>query len=129
MYNLIELDDRYNYSLAVEYFVNSNIPNYEFVRHLTNDRTELHSQKCLWQGFAEVLVKRGLPKVKDVIKEMLMWYQDANWPGFITIHNFIFEHKEELKDEILTAYQEAKLTNDYSWIEWLEEFLGVQLWT
>lgn len=70
MYNLIVLDDRNKYfSLVVEYFVNSNVPNYEFVRHLTNDRTELHLKKCLQQGFAEVLVKSGLSKVKDVIKK------------------------------------------------------------
>lgn len=110
----------------VKYFAESDIPNAYFVAPIL-DKPCLtpvldgippadHGKKY-WDGFAEVLVTRGLPKINDVKAEMLHWLQDINWPGNASIIIFVKQNLSAFSSEIFSALKEAYENKDVIWFE------------
>lgn len=103
---------------VVEAFAASELPNSYFLQHFqTNKNRKLDS--AMWDGFAAVLVKRGLPKINDVKKELLVWWQDPNWVGFDRIEKLVLSHGEEFLPEIKEVILQAIEARDVIWFEWL----------
>ena len=108
----------------VRYFAESDLPNKAFLRQFYAPYEDSVSNKDLWEGYAQVLCLRGFPKVEDVKTEILIWWQDKNWPGFRTIEKFAIQEKESfvlpVKKTIMQAYREK----DIIWFKNLLELLS-----
>lgn len=80
--------------------------------------------KVYWEGGAEILEKIGYPRVKPIIKDILRWYQDTNWPGIERIGKFLCAEvpKEILIENVSYVMKEAIKLKDEDWIYFLEVF-------
>lgn len=110
----------------VRYFAESDIPNTYFVAPLSEnpcltpviDGVQPASHgKNYWDGFAAVLVARGLPKINDVKADMLHWLEDINWPGNALIIIFVKQNLSEFLTEIFSALKKAYNNKDVIWFE------------
>jgi len=127
-YTWEEIEQRYSdkWRKAVDKLVNSDLPNIYFLQHfydvsgdLRGTEKEWMRHKKYWEAFAFVLIKRGLPRIADVKKEILIWWQDANWPGYPLAHKFVMEHKEEFVNETKESILLALEQKDWMWLYWL----------
>ncbi len=105
---------------AIEYFVNSDIENIVFMSHFIKYDT-IFSRKIYWEAFAEIIVRRGLPRVNDILELILQWFQDANWPGFYTIKKFVVKNQVEFYDLYVKTIIHALNALDEAWFYWLIE--------
>lgn len=107
---------------AVRYYAKTNLSNQYFLQHFLSNIEGEYNDKSLWVGFACVLIERGLPKINDVKSEILIWWQDPNWPGWKEIREFVINNKSnflvEIKKVILRALQEK----DVGWFKNLLEY-------
>jgi len=81
-------------------------------------------RKIFWDIEAKILIKRGYPRIKDVLSKMFVWLQDVNWPGALEIKKFLSSIDKEiiiphLEEVTITAIKE----NDIVWLYWLREFM------
>lgn len=71
--------------------------------------------KDYWENAAIVLKKIGYPRIKGIIPGLIMWLQDANWPGTDIVIEILSEvDKKELLPHIERALIEAGY--DDTWI-------------
>ncbi len=131
-YTWDEIEKKYplKWRNAVNYYVSSDLPNRYFLNQFSHSLGREKMAECewlrpcrFWEACAFILIKRGLPRISDVKKELLVWWKDANWPGFLLIHKFVVEHGEEflpeIKETVFTAYNRK----DVIWLQWLFEYL------
>jgi len=122
---------------ALEYFASSDLPNKAFLQVVEVDivrqfeekirinlfKTKINDgwlwPKAYWDACVFILVKRGLPQIANVKKEMLKWWQDPNWPGYLLAHKFVMEHKEEFVTETKESILLALEQKDEIWLYWL----------
>lgn len=102
---------------VVNYFAESDLPNKFFVASIVDNSHFERFGKNHWDGFAAVLVARGIPRISDVKADMLHWWEDLNWPGNPTIITFVRQNLIEFETEILSAVKEAYDKNDIIWFE------------
>jgi len=115
---------------TAEYLSNSDLPNIFFLKQfgktldieILPEEEWLHYKKY-WDACAFILIKRGLPKIADIKKEILVWWKDPNWPGFLLVHKFVLEHKEEFEAATKEAILFACKKKDWTWLGWLLELL------
>lgn len=123
--NLYDARIRIENNKVIDYFVESSYPNDYFLQHLHAPYPEPFCHKKYWESFAQILVKRGLPKINDVKQVILIWLQDTNWPGCKTIIKFVNENKQAFKKEIINACVQAYSDKDSIWLKnLLIEFYG-----
>lgn len=110
----------------VKYFAESDIPNSYFVAPISDKPCltpvldgipPADHGKNYWNGFAAVLVSRGLPKMNDVKADMLHWVEDVNWPGNASIIMFVKQNLSAFLSEIFSALKEAYEKKDVIWFE------------
>lgn len=110
----------------VKYFAESDIPNTYFVAPVSDNPCltpvldsipPANHGKNYWDGFAAVLVARGLPEIDDVKADMLHWLEDINWPGNASIIIFVKQNLSAFRDEIFSALKEAYENKDIIWFE------------
>lgn len=110
----------------VKYFAESDIPNAYFVAPISDKPCltpvldgvpPADHGKNYWEGFAAVLVSRGLPKINDVKADMLHWLEDINWPGNVSIILFVKQNLSSFLAEIFSALKEACNNKDVIWFE------------
>lgn len=121
--DLNELNPRAVQECAIQYFVKSDLPNKYFLSQFLNlDDKDFH-EKNRWANLAEIIIIRGYPACKDVIKELFIWLQDLNWPGTFDMIDFLLTiPTKDLKEPFYASYKEAIQTNDETWIEYLADF-------
>lgn len=80
--------------------------------------------KIFWQVEAEILYKRGYPKIKDILNSLFEWLQDLNWPGSDTIINLLMEvPNAEFMKAMEYSLKRASQLQDLEWIYNLKIFL------
>lgn len=73
--------------------------------------------KIFWEVEAEILVKKGYPKVKDSISCLFRWLQDLNWPGVEEVTNLLLSFPtNEFVVGLEYAIVQAFTTNDDEWL-------------
>ncbi len=73
--------------------------------------------KIFWEVEAEILVKKGYPKVKDSINYLFRWLQDLNWPGVEEVTNLLLSFPtDEFVFGLEYAITQAFATNDDEWL-------------
>ena len=131
-YTWKEIEEKYSekWREAVDKLANSDLPNIYFLQHINEASGDLRGtekewmrHKIYWEALAFVLIKRGLPRISDVKKEILIWWQDANWPGYLLMHKFVVEHKDEFVTETKESILLALEKKDWMWLYWLLEHL------
>jgi len=80
--------------------------------------------KAFWDIEAQILIKKGYPKVKDVLSKMFLWLQDMNWPGSMEISELL----SSVEKKVLIPHLEevtilANEQQDIGWLYWLREFM------
>ena len=79
--------------------------------------------KSIWENCAKVLISKNDEELKLYLFELFNWFQDMNWPGAyliydrlkcIPFHDLEFAYSFSLK--------QAKKTNDYPWVQALNDF-------
>lgn len=110
----------------VKYFAESDIPNAYFVAPISDNPCTApvldgvlpaeHGKKY-WDGFAAVLVARGLPKINDVKADILHWVEDINWPGSDAVIIFVNQNFSAFLPEIFATLEEAYDKKDIGWFE------------
>ena len=124
---------------ALEYFASSDLPNRAFLGIIDDDivnrfdegikKDFCHIENTwAWPGrYGDarmfILAKRGLPRIADVKKEILIWWKDPNWSGFLFAHKFVMEHQEEFVCETKEAILLALEKKAWTWLYWLLELL------
>ena len=119
MYTINELigdENSDTYQKAVEYYINSPLPNEYFLQQFRKPYPEPFCHKKYWEAFARILVGRGLPRIFDVVCEMLVWWQDLNWPGFSTVKNYFLKYRSEVLDDVKKVCIEAAKEKDTIWL-------------
>lgn len=102
---------------VIEYFVNSSLSNDYFLQQFKKPYPQPFCHKKYWECFAIILVKRGLPRIKDVICEILIWWQDTNWPGFSVVEKYLLEKRAEVLDNVKKSCMEAVKEKDPIWLK------------
>ena len=113
--------DRFVSESDVALFADSNLPNAFFLQHFLCPGAEPFCRKRYWRSFARVLISRGIERIADVKKELLIWLQDVNWPGSAEVFQFILFNLLSFQDEIKISMLEAVKTKDEAWFSalWL----------
>ena len=76
--------------------------------------------KEYWENCAKILVRLDNEKLTELLSELLVWFQDLNWPGGIIILNRLQElPTQTIEKSVLETIEKAILTKDYLWIEFL----------
>lgn len=110
---------------AVDYFVKSDIPNEAFFQFFRNPYKQLPQEwewlreKRYWSAIAYIMVKRGLPKIIEVKKDLLHWYEDVNWPGALLVNKFVIENGVVFLPDVAETFLAAYYKRDYLWMVWL----------
>jgi len=88
---------------------------------------EIFCRTCIkpfWYIESKILIKRGYPRVRNVLSQMLLWFQDLNWPGASEIWELLsLVDKEVMIPHLEEATMTAKEEKDESWLYFLGEFI------
>lgn len=124
-YNFSDLSDKdkEKREKAVLYFISSDVPNAEFLKQFFPPYAPPYSLKTYWEGCAQVLCGRGLFALENCLNDLLLWWQDKNWPGFCTVENFVLENKVVFLSFIKGRLREAYNEKDIGWFKNLLELL------
>ncbi|MCM1438617.1 MAG: DUF5071 domain-containing protein [Roseburia sp.] len=120
--SLRHCESKERFSAAVDYFAAADIPNEFFLAPVTAG-SEVYG-KDYWEGFAKVLVKRGIAKLGGDKRKMLYWLQDLNWPGSGEVAEFVRQNFNVLKQEIIECVAEAHYIRDIIWFKNLLSFFN-----
>lgn len=83
--------------------------------------------KYYFQYAAQVIIKRGYPKVEDVIPQLFVWLQDINWPGSYDIYQFLCTiPKEAILKYFEETVNEAYNNRDEGWLYYLQQLMYEQ---
>lgn len=102
--------------------LNNNIEERKIIDEYANNnyKNEMlcrNGSKYFWQIEARILLKRGYPKVQDIINNLFEWLQDLNWPGSNEIIDLLLMiPKEEFIKGIEYSIEQAQKDKDYDWI-------------
>lgn len=70
-----------------------------------------------WDKCAIIITKMGFQVVKPFLIDLFEWLQDMNWPGALTIRNFLLTiPKDEFKQLYCTALNNALKKGDDDWV-------------
>lgn len=81
--------------------------------------------KDVWDNCAIVIAKRSDSELQPYVLNMLLWLQDMNWPGSITIRDRLLEFKDtEILAYTLRALVTALSSSDENtWLSGLSQLL------
>jgi hypothetical protein len=102
---------------AVDYFVSSEYPNSYFLQQFYPPYSAPFYHKKYWEAFAQILIRRGLPKINDVKCDILQWLKDVNWSGCTAITQFILSNRSCFQQEILNSIYKAYKEKDIIWFK------------
>lgn len=100
---------------AIAYFISDDTPNEEFLKQFYPPYEPPYSLKECWEGCAEVLCGRGIAALKDNLKDILLWWQDENWPGYSTIEKFVLQNELTFLPYIRESLSMARREGDIIW--------------
>ncbi|MGM0714303.1 DUF5071 domain-containing protein [Brevibacillus parabrevis] len=72
-------------------------------------------RKVTWGEQAHYMKSQSYPATAELIPELLEWLRDINWPGAMTIAEYV----RELGEPLLEYLPEVFSSNDDIWIGWL----------
>lgn len=73
---------------------------------------------------AQVIIKRGYPKIDNVIPELFVWLQDINWPGSYEIYKFLCSlPKEAILKYFENTVNVAYMDHDEGWLYYLQQIM------
>ncbi len=124
---------------AIDYFTKSKLDNEVFLTHLIkidnkdfskhlikiDNNTFLKShikdnsvffEKGIWYAFAQIIIRRGLPKINDVKEIITKYLIDFNIPGSTDIDLFIKANYSEFRQSIVKSIKFAYKERDYVWL-------------
>ncbi len=80
--------------------------------------------KDYWDYAAQVIIKRGYPKIDNVIPELFVWLQDINWPGSYEIYKFLCSlPKEAILKYFENTVNMACIDHDEGWLYYLQQIM------
>lgn len=79
--------------------------------------------KTCWENAAIVISRKNDQILIENIEEILVWFQDMNWPGAKILRDRLSKlDKSLMKPKIQKVIDKAKKEGDEIWCEWLEAF-------
>lgn len=108
-------DNKEHFAAAVDYFAAADIPNDFFLEPVAVGSTVYGKE--YWEGFAKVLVKRGILKLDGDKQKILRWLEDLNWPGSGEIVAFISENLNDFIPDITVCLSAAYKARDVIWFK------------
>ena len=82
--------------------------------------------KEFWEECAEILFELPLVVIDAMAAELMVWFQDLNWPGINLIEKKLRQLQEGRLNQIVQqAFMEACLNEDEEWKFNLSEVFGI----
>lgn len=92
----------------------------QLLKLINNDLYQLvqpQGRKEIWEKCAKLLINIGYPRNKLIVADLFKWLQDMNWPGSLSIRNFLITLPN---DDFNFFYNHALLSaqedSDEEWI-------------
>lgn len=92
----------------------------QLLKLINNDLYQLvqpQGRKEIWEKCAKLLISIGYPRNKLIVADLFKWLQDMNWPGSLSIRNFLITLPN---DDFIFFYNQALLSaqedSDEEWI-------------
>lgn len=80
--------------------------------------------KSHWENASIVIKHIGYPRIKNIIPTLLIWLQDVNWPGALTILDVLAQiDKKNIIKQLEQTLITAKNDEDYMWIGGLKRLI------
>ncbi|MDE7256873.1 MAG: hypothetical protein K2N50_02815 [Clostridia bacterium] len=108
-------DNKERFAAAVEYFADGDITNDFFLAPVTVG-SAIYGKEY-WEGFAKVLVKRGVLKLGNDRQKILHWLEDFSWPGSGEIIEFVSQNLTDFLPDIIVCLSAAVKTRDVIWFK------------
>lgn len=109
------MDEKKNIDELINKYANSEYSNEIFCRT---------GEKPFWDIESKILIKRGYPRVKNVLSQMFLWFQDLNWPGATEISQLLSSiDKKVVIPHLEEVAMIAKEEKDDEWLYFLDEFM------
>lgn len=108
-------DNKERFAAAVNYFADGEIQNSFFLAPVTVG-SDVYGKEY-WEGFAKVLVKRGILKLGDDKQKVLHWLEDLNWPGSGEIIELVSQNLNDFKPDIIVCLSAALESRDIIWFK------------
>ena len=71
-----------------------------------------------WEIAAQIIAEKGMNVAGTFVKELLVWLQDSNWPGYDTIFHVLTQVQlDQLVDGLRACLPLAGETKDEMWLE------------
>jgi Domain of unknown function (DUF5071) len=80
-------------------------------------------RKVTWEEQAHLIKNQGYPANNEIISDLLAWLRDINWPGALTIAEYL----RGIGEPLLEYLPEVFSSNDDIWIGWIRSEV-IEFW-
>ena len=80
----------------------------------------------VWENCAKIIASHTDKELERYLPLALEWFQDANWPGYVTIRDRLRKMNcDFIYNAYSSAISEAYRSQDWIWVYWLTELLTI----